>query len=121
MSKKKNTRKATNRKKPEPPEPVPVMSINVTHSIDPPKVLVEVGGLKLALAPEAAHALSAALTQHANEIMPLRAGTPSPATPASLADPAAILLIDTFAILIERYKTGKLAVESDVTAPPKSG
>lgn len=90
-------------------EPRPIGAIAVNAAVDRHLVLVELGNQTLALAPEAAHALSLALTNAASVLCPIAAERPKIATTfEQTADPGADLLINTIAVLLDRYRQGTL-------------
>lgn len=87
-------------------QPIPILAIAVTANRDRHQVLVELGKQTLALAPEAAHAMAAALSHAATELCPIAAERPQIEPPA--VDESAALLIDTIDVLIGRYRGGTL-------------
>lgn len=90
-------------------QPIPIMAIAVNAHRDRHQVLVELGAQTLALAPEAATALAAALSHAANELYTIPAERPKIKTTIEQAvAPAADLLINTIAVLVDRYRQGTL-------------
>ena len=96
-------------------EPRPIASIAVNADVDRHLVLVKLGNQTLTLAPEAAHALSLALTKAASALCPITDERPKigPPVPAE-----ADLLINTIAVLVDRYRQGTLQLPTVFDSKP---
>ena len=99
--------------------PRTIAAIAVHANVDRHLVLVELGNQTLALAPEAAHALSLALTKAATTILPIAGERPKIGPPGPAE---ADLLINTIAVLVDRYRQGTLQLPtvSDSKPVPKT-
>lgn len=86
-------------------EPRPIAAIAVNADVDRHLVLVKLGNQTLALAPEAAHALALALTKAASALCPIADERPKIGPPVTAE---ADLLINTIAVLVDRYRQGTL-------------
>lgn len=94
-----------------------IAAIAVTANRDRHKVLVELGKQTLALAPEAAHALSDALSVAATALAPIAAERPKIDPLPVPVNQAADLLINTISVLVDRYRTGTLSTPSGGLVP----
>lgn len=100
-------------------QPIPLLAITVSADTERHQVLVVLGEQTLALTPEAAHALATALSHAATALCPIATERPKafaygagenmkPADPDRDSLVAADLVINTIAVLVDRYRKGTL-------------